>query len=71
MPKEKGDEWKHVIIIDENDNQTFNKVKCIYCEKSFQCGVLRIRGHLLGEPKSGVSKSTEVPIGVQELLKKQ
>jgi len=71
MPKEKGDEWEHVIIIGENNNLTFSKVRCIYCNKLFQGGVLRIRGHLLGEHKSGISKCTEVPIQVQEVLKKQ
>ena len=52
MPKDKGDEWTHVSLIEESGVTTDGKVrlvpllKCIYCEKRFSGGAVRIRGHL-------------------------
>ena len=49
MPKDKGDEWKHVNLIEESGVSTDGKVrlapllKCLYCEKSrFSGGAVRI-----------------------------
>ena len=44
MPKDKGDEWTHVSLIEESGVTTDGKVrlvpllKCIYCEKRFSGG---------------------------------
>ena len=50
MPREKGDEWKHVTIVEESTKGI--KVKCVYCSKVFVGGALRIRNHLAGDSKS-------------------
>ena len=49
MPKEKNEEWKHVLVLDEKDSVTLSKVSCIYCNKEFHGGVVCIRGHLLAD----------------------
>src|SRR6185436_6097850 len=71
MPKEKSEEWNYVLLLDDKDNVTLSKVRCIYCDKEFCGGVVRIRGHLLGDPKSGISKCSKVPCEVQKALEKQ
>ena len=64
MPKEKSEEWKHVLVLDEKDNVTLSKVSCIYCNKEFHGGVVCIRGHLLADVKSVISKCSKVPCEV-------
>ena len=71
MPKEKSEEWQHVIILDNNDNNTFSKLCCIYCDKKFQGGISRIRGHLIGDHKAEISKCCKVPSQVRDLLREQ
>ena len=71
MPKLKGEEWKYVIILNENDNATLSQISCIYCDKRFVGGISRIRGHLLADVKSGISKCSKVPYEVQQALEKQ
>lgn len=69
MPKEKGAEWQHVIIIEESQNLTGSKLRCIYCDKEFKGGVTRIRGHILGDTKLGIAKCAKVPEVVTALFK--
>ena len=70
MPKEKGPEWQHVIILDEDKDKQLSamKLQCIYCDKIFRGGVARIKGHLFGE--QGISKCSKVPDIVIDILKK-
>ena len=61
LPKEKSEEWKHVIILENNDNITFSKLCCISCHKKFQGGISRIKGHLIGDHKAVISKCYKIP----------
>ncbi|KAL3868586.1 hypothetical protein ACJMK2_041387 [Sinanodonta woodiana] len=71
MPKYKREEWKHVLVLDYKDNVTLSYVSCIYYDKECHGGVIRIRGHLHGNPKCGIRKCSKVQCEVQQTLKKQ
>ena len=68
MPPVKGEEWKHVVIVDEKAAGQA-KVKCVYCSKIFVGGAARIRNHLIGGVLSDISKCSEVPDGLVKILK--
>jgi len=69
MPKEKSEDWEHVLISDKKDNGCLSKLICIYCTKRYQGGIARIRSHLIGDLQSGISKCSKVPYEVQQNLK--
>lgn len=68
MPPVKGEEWKHVVIVDEKAAGQA-KVKCVYCSKIFVGGAARIRNHFIGGVLSDISKCSEVPDGLVKILK--
>ena len=47
MPPIKGEEWKHVIIV-EDKAENHPKVKCVYCSNVFVGSAARICNHLIG-----------------------
>ena len=59
IPKEKGPEWQHVIILDEGKNKQLsaNKFKCISCNKIFSGGAACTKRNFLGE--QGISKRSK------------
>ena len=67
MPREKGPEWVHVVILSENDkNAAFSKLKCIYCEREYTGGVCRIRAHLNGSGDIHIKACQNVPDDVMQ-----
>ena len=34
MPREKGEEWKHVTVLSNGNSHNSVKMKCVYCDKS-------------------------------------
>ena len=71
MPKERGTEWQHVIILEEAQLLSNSKLKCIYCDKEFRGGVAHIRGHFLGDSKLGIAKCLKVPDPVTAQFKRE
>jgi hypothetical protein len=70
MPKEKGEEWQHVTIVEESSKGI--KVKCVYCSKIFVGGALRIRNHLAGDYKSSDTiKCSAAPVSVADSFKRR
>ena len=57
MPKEKGNEWKYVTVVEETSGSggasSHPKVKCVYCRKIFVANAVRIRSHLIGVGEKG------------------
>jgi hypothetical protein len=70
MPPIKGDEWKHVVVVDDK-TASHPKVECVYCSKVFVGGAARIRNHLIRGVLSDVSMCSEVPDDVVRMFKEQ
>jgi len=66
MPKDKGPEWHHVVIESRDESRPDNlpTVHCLYCDKQFVAGALRIRGHLIGDRTIGLRPCSEAPESV-------
>jgi len=47
MPREKGKEWDHVMIIELKDRTHQHQVECKYCKHVLVARASRIREHLL------------------------
>lgn len=62
MPRQKGPEWSHVIIVGDPSKKN-QDMKCIYCQAQFSGGAVRIRSHLTGESLAGggVKQCLQVP----------
>jgi len=59
MPRGKGKEWIHVMIIELRDGTQQHKLECKYCKHVFLAGASRIREHFLHiNPTRGVAKCT-------------
>jgi len=71
MPPIKGEEWKHVTIVEEKAEHP--KVKCTYCSKEFVGGATRKCAHFIGSGGmlAHVSRCHEVPECVVETLCQQ
>ena len=68
MPRDKGPEWVHVMILNGNvKNAAFSKLQCIYCQKEYTGGVSRIRAHLNGSGDIHIRKCEDVP---EDIMKK-
>jgi len=64
MPKDKGPEWNHVLVLDDaSKNLAFARMQCSYCDKVYSGGVNRIRTHLAGDGTS-VGKCESAPDSV-------
>jgi hypothetical protein len=73
MPRDKGEEWKHVTVLSEGEgNSGVKKVKCVYCDKEFTGGADRIRFHLAGDSRSThIVQCSAVPGRVAESFKRR
>ena len=77
MPKDKGDEWKHVTVVTKTTGSggagSHPQVKCLYCNKVFVGNAVRIRSHLsgVGEKGSYIAKCSDVPEGVVHFFQQQ
>lgn len=77
MPKEKGDEWKYVTVLQETTGSggasSHPKVKCVYCRKVFVANAVRIRSHIIGvgEKGSDIGKCPDAPEEVVLHFKEQ
>ena len=77
MPKDKGDEWKHVTVVTKTTGSggagSHPQVKCLYCNKVFVGNAVRIRSHLsgVGEKGSDIAKCSDVPEGVVHFFQQQ
>jgi len=69
MPRGKGKEWIHLIIIELRDGTQQQKVECKYCKHVFVAGAFRIREHFLHiNPTRGVAKCTVDEAVLQPVL---
>ena len=69
MPKEKSTEWIHVTVINEKEkNSALAKLKCIYCDKVYSGGIIRIRGHLAGDDIN-IKSCEKVPTDIKNMIK--
>lgn len=66
--KEHGPEWQHVVIVEDKDKGS-PKVQCLYCDKQFVGGAVRIREHLHGEKNAMIKPCEKVPEAVIEEMK--
>ena len=66
--KEHGPEWKHVVVLEEKDKGS-PKVQCLYCDKQFVGGAVRIRDHLHGEVNALMKPCAKAPVEVIEEMK--
>jgi hypothetical protein len=72
MPREKGEEWKHVTVLSNGNSHNSVKMKCVYCDKEFTGGADRIRFHLAGDRKSShIGQCSAVPERVTEIFKRK
>ena len=60
-PNRTEPEWENVAIISEAVGKGDPRVRCNHCLKEYNGGCTRIRGHLLANPKSGVSMCDKCP----------
>jgi hypothetical protein len=44
MPKDKGPEWNHVVVLDSDGEKgiAYAAMKCLYCDKTYSGGVKHI-----------------------------
>jgi len=45
MPREKGEEWKHVAVLSNGNSSNSVKMTCVYCDKEFTGGTDRNSHH--------------------------
>ncbi len=70
MPKDKGPEWNHVVVLDSGGEKgiAYAAMKCLYCDKAYSGGVKRIRAHLTGGDTS-ITKCDKAPDEIVEAMK--
>ncbi len=69
MPREKGNVWDHVTIIELKDRTHQHEVEYKYCKHVFVAGAFCIREHFLHiNPTYGVAKCTADEAVLQPVL---
>jgi len=70
MPKDKGPEWNHVIVIDDRSTKgtAYVTMQCLYCDKTYSGGVNHIRAHVVGGDTS-ISKCDKAPQEAVDAMK--